>query len=104
MSTDSGVSVRTQPVGTVGGVRYRDDGPRDRVRAEELEPGRTLGDRQLRRLEVTARGFRRLLERDSLVLAEFEQFHKQEQLRARLADGGPGLAELVELHENGAAA
>lgn len=45
-----------------------------RERAEEIEPGKTFGPRNLQRLEVAARGFRRLVQRDSLVLDEFEAY------------------------------
>jgi hypothetical protein len=46
-----------------------------RRRAPEIEPGNTLSPKMLRRLEIAARGFERLANRDEAILGEFDAYH-----------------------------
>jgi hypothetical protein len=125
----------THSPGMVGGVRYKDGQVCDRwrrseqdveaqralaaeitemlaeirERAPEIEPGRSVGPRLHRRLEVVQGSFRRLMECDSRILAEFEEYRDREELRRRQREGSAleAIAATVALHGghgNGSAA
>jgi len=94
-----------------GGIRYRDGRVQDRrhrdedtVREQmelageivemlaeirERAPGRSVGPRLHRRLEVVQGSFRRLMERDSHILTEFEKYRKREELLRRQRERSP---------------
>jgi len=94
-----------------GGIRYRDGRVQDRrhrdedtVREQmelageivemlaeirERAPGRSVGPRLHRRLEVVQGSFRRLMERDSHILTEFEKYREREELLRRPARAEP---------------
>jgi hypothetical protein len=133
VSTDPGVHpfpARSAPFGTTGGTRYRDGRVQDRwgrseeqvraqrkladeiakcldtcrERAPEIEFSKSFGPKNLRRLEVAAGAFRRLVERDGKVLLEFEAAREADRLSRASAAAVVGELHRRATGQNGAAA